>query len=169
MNKSGKVIVASLLVFGLLVVTFSTVFAGVITQTGLSDPVAKESFVGEKFTDSVVAPPYLPGTQDEGGMIMPVGLGSNEGQFSGSGLKVSGLKPGETVSVSFDFKFSNYLWKGSIYKWDGAKWVKLVTKVTAPAADESTTWATASGVGNGTYALIIANYGVPTEESVAIY
>jgi len=88
-------------------------------------------------------------------------MGSGEGQFSGNGLKVSGLKDGETVSVKFDFKFYNHEWNGSIYKWDGTRWVKLATTVVPPAADESITWATASGVGNGIYVLIIGNYGVP--------
>ncbi len=164
MKKSGKVLIATLLVVALLVVTFGSVFAGVVVvaPTGLADPVATETFKGEKFTAKVVAPPYLPGTKEEGGKILPVGMGSDQGQFSGSGLTISGLKVGETVNIKFDFKFSNYMWKGSIYKWNGTKWVKLVTKVVAPVGDEQVTWATAAGVGNGTYALIIGNYGVPT-------
>lgn len=165
MIKTGKVLIASLLVFGLLIVTFSSVFA-IGYSPSLTDPLAVESFVGEKYTAAVVTPPNLPGTKDEGGMIMPVGLGSSVGQFSGNGLTISGLKPGETVSVKFDFKFSNYMWTGSIYKWDGVRWVKLATKLVAPGADESITWATATGVGNGTYALIIGNYGVPTVEVI---
>lgn len=165
MKKSGKVLIASLLVVAMLVVTFGSVFAGVVAQTGLVDPVATETFAGEKFTAKVVTPPYMPGTKEEGGLIMPIGMGSNQGQFSGSGLTISGLKAGETVSIKFDFKFYNYMWKGSIFKWDGAKWVKVATKVVAPVGDEQITWATATGVGNGTYALIIGNYGVPTVEA----
>jgi hypothetical protein len=164
MKKTGKVLMALLLVIGLLTLTFGSVFAGMVApvQTSLVDPVAKESFAGEKYTATVVAPPDMPGTKGEGGLIMPVGMGANQGQFSGSGLKISGLKAGETVSISFDFKFYNYMWKGSIYKWDGTRWVKLATKTVLPKGDETITWATATGVGNGTYALIIGNYGVPT-------
>jgi hypothetical protein len=162
MKKTGKVLIASLLVVGLLVVTFGSVFAGVAAPAGLVDPVAKESFTGEKYTATVVTPPHMPGTKEEGGLIMPVGKGASQGQFSGNGLTISGLKAGETVSISFDFKFYNYLWKGSIYKWDGTKWVKLATKVVLPKGDDTITWATATGVSNGTYALIIGNYGVPT-------
>lgn len=171
MKKSVKGILALLLVIGLLTLTFGSVFAGMVApvQSALSDPVAKESFAGEKFTALVVAPPDLPGTKVEGGLIMPVGMGSNQGQFSGSGLKISNLNAGETVSISFDFKFYNYMWKGNIYKWDGTRWVKLVTKVVMPVGDEIVTWATASGVGNGTYALIIGNYGVPTSAPEPIY
>lgn len=166
MRKSLKVFVASLMVLGLLFVTFGSVFALPAPTTALAEPVAVESFAGEKFTAVVVTPPNLPGTMDEGGMIMPVGMGSGEGQFSGNGLKVSGLKDGETVSVKFDFKYYNHMWKGSIYKWDGTRWVKLATTVVPPAADESITWATASGVGNGKYVLIIGNYGVPKIEYI---
>lgn len=166
MKKTGKVLIASLLVVGLLFVTFSSVFAGIITPTsapaGLVDPVVKESFSGEKFTSLVITPFYLPGTFEQGGLLYPKGFGPSQGQFSGSGLKISDLKAGETVTISFDFKFYNYMWKGSIYKWDGARWVKLDTKVVLPKGDETMTWATATGVGNGTYALIIGNYGVPT-------
>ena len=162
MKKTGKVLIASLLVVGLLFVTFSSVFAGLIAPAGLADPVVKESFTGEKFTSLVLAPQYLPGTFEQGGLLYPKGFGPSQGQFSGSGLKISDLKAGETVTISFDFKFYNYMWKGSIYKWDGARWVKLATRVGLPKADETMTWATATGVGNGTYALIIGNYGVPT-------
>ncbi len=166
MKKTGKVLIASLLVVGLLFVTFGSVFAGVIAPTGLTDPVAKESFTGEKFTSLVLSPQYLPGTFEQGGLLYPKGFGPSQGQFSGSGLKISGLKAGETVTISFDYKFYNFMWKGSIYKWDGTRWMKLDTKVVLPKADETMTWATATGVGNGTYALIIGNYGVPAVPTV---
>ena len=68
----------------------------------------------------------------------------------------------ETVSISFDFKFSHFKRTGSVYKWDGVRWVKVATKVVQPTGDDQITWATASGFGNGTYVLIIFNYGVPT-------
>jgi len=75
-------------------------------------------------------------------------------------VKVSDLKEGETVKLSFDFPYYSYKWAGSIYKWNGLKWVKLATTITL--GDEgSGPRASVSGVGNGTYALIMGNYGLP--------
>ncbi len=164
MKKTGKVLLASLLVVGLLTLTFSLAFAMADPSTGLADPVVKPAFSGEKYTSLVLSPQYLPGTFEQDGLVYPKGFGPSQGQFSGSGLKVSGLKAGETVSLSFDYKFYNFKWTGSVYMWSGTKWVKLATKTVLPTGDDSMTWATVSGVGNGTYALIIGNYGLPPTE-----
>lgn len=161
MKKSGKVLLASLLVVGLLTLSFSLVFAMVDPPSGLVDPMVKPAFSGEKYTSLVLSPQFLPGTFEQGGLVYPTGFGPSQGQFSGSGIKISGLKAGETVSLSFDYKFYNFKWVGAVYSWNGTKWVKLPTKTVLPAGDETMTWATVSGVGNGTYALIIGNYGVP--------
>ncbi len=163
MKKTGKVLLASLLVVGLLALSFNLAFA-VGSSSGLADPMVTPAFTGEKFTSLVLSPQYLPGTFEEDGLVYPKGFGPSQGQFSGSGISVSGLKAGETVSLSFDYKFYNFKWSGAIYSWNGTKWVKLATKTVLPTGDESMTWATTSGVGNGTYALIIGNYGLPPTE-----
>lgn len=161
MKKTGKFLLASLLVVGLLTLSFSLAFAMADPSSGLDDPTVKPAFSGEKYTSLVLAPQFLPGAIEQDSLVYPKGFGPGQGQFSGSGIKVSGLKAGETVSLSFDYKFYNFKWTGAVYSWDGTKWVKLATKTVLPTGDESMTWATVSGVGNGTYALIIGNYGVP--------
>lgn len=161
MKRTGKFLLASLLVVGLLTLSFSLAFAMVDPPSGLVDPMVKPAFSGEKYVSLVLEPQYLPGNFEQDGLVFPTGFGPSQGQFSGSGIKVSGLKAGETVSLSFDYKFYNYKWVGAIYSWNGTKWVKLATKTVLPTGDEIMTWATVSGVGNGTYALIIGNYGVP--------
>jgi hypothetical protein len=165
MKKTGKLLFVSILVFGLLTLSFGKVFA-ISSSTDLADPMAKPSFTGETYTTAVVAPNKLPGMVDTGSMFFPLGFTSGLAQVSGNGLTVSGLKPGETVNLSFDFKFYNYDWSGSIYMWTGTMWKKLPTTVTKPGPDGGTTWASVSGVGNGTYALIIFNYGNPTPEDL---
>lgn len=164
MKKNGKFFVASFLVVGLFALSFSLVFAIAPPAVGLAEPVVTPAFEGEVYTAVVLSPQYLPGTFEEGGLVYPTGFGPSQGQFSGSGIKISGLKAGETVSLSFDYKFYNFMWKGSVYMWNGTQWVKLATKTVVPSGDGGSTWATVSGVGNGTYALIIGNYGVPATE-----
>lgn len=164
MKKTGKLFVSSLLVVALLALSFSLAFAMADSSRGLVDPVVKPAFDGEKYTAQVLTPQNLPGTFEKDGLIFPTGFGPSEGQFSGSGIKVSNLKAGETVSLSFDYKFYNFMWTGAVYSWNGTKWVKLPTKTVVPVGDDSMTWATVSGVGNGTYALIIGNYGLPPTE-----
>lgn len=164
MKKSGKVLLASLLVVGLLTLTFSLAFAMPDPSSGLVDPAATPANSGTKFTSLVLAPQYLPGTFEQDGLVFPLGFGPSQGQFSGSGLKVSGLKAGETVNLKFDHRYYNFMWTGSIYSWSGTKWVKVPTTVVLPKGDDSMTLATASGVGNGTYVLIIGNYGLPATE-----
>jgi hypothetical protein len=165
MKKTGKVLVASLLVVGLLTLSFSLAFAmAAPASTELVDPVVKPALSGEKYTSLVLTPQFLPGTFEKDGLLYPKGFGPSQGQFSGSGIKISGLKAGETVSLSFDYKLYNFKWAGAVYSWNGTKWVKLATKTVLPTGDETMTWATVSGVGNGTYALIVGNYGLPPTE-----
>lgn len=163
MKKTGKALLASILVVGLLTLSFNLAFAmsAPVVVTQLADPVVKPAVSGQMYTSLVLSPQFLPGTFDKDGLVYPTGFGPSQGQFSGSGIKVSDLKEGETVSLSLDYKFYNFKWTGAIYSWNGTKWVKLATTTVLPTGDESMTWATVSGVGNGTYALIIGNYGVP--------
>ncbi|MBA4385499.1 MAG: hypothetical protein C0410_12245, partial [Anaerolinea sp.] len=111
MKNIGKVLVASLLVVGLFTLSFSLVFVvAAPASTELADPVVKPAFSGEQYTSLVLAPLYLPGTFEKDGLVYPTGFGPSQGQFSDSGIKVSGLKAGETVSLSFDYKFYNFKW-----------------------------------------------------------
>lgn len=161
MKNKGKVLLASLLVAALLTVSFGTVFATAPSTHQLVDPVAVAGSGSVKFTQLVLAPLYLPGTVNADNLILPLGFKTGQEQFSGNGIQVSGLKAGETVNLTFDYYFYNFMWKGSIYKWSGTQWVKLATTVVPEGADGVTAWAKVNGVGNGIYALIIGNYGVP--------
>jgi len=161
MKNKGKVLLASLLVVALLTISFGTVFATAPSSYQLVDPLAVAGSGSVKFTQLVLAPLYLPGTVTADNLILPDGFKTGQAQFSGNGIRVSGLKAGETVSLTFDYYFYNFMWSGSIYKWSGTQWMKLATTVIPAGADGVTSWAKVSGVGNGTYALIIGNYGLP--------
>lgn len=161
MKKQSKVLIASLLVVGLMTLSFGLVFAMPASSHQLVDPMAVASRSGEKFTQLVLAPLYMPGTVNADNLILPVGFATGQEQISGNGLQVSGLKAGETVKLTFDYYFDNFKWTGFIYRWSGTQWVKLPTTVIPEGADGVTSWATVSGVGNGIYALIIGNYGLP--------
>jgi hypothetical protein len=160
MKKTGKILLALLLVFGLLSANFSQVMAGIMVSSDLTDPVVTPTFTGTTVVTKVLAVYNLPGIQDVSGMTYPIGFGPSEGQFSGKGVQVSGLKSWQTAKVCFDFRYSGYKWAGGVYMWNGTKWVKMSTTV-IPATEGLPTLACVSGVGNGTYALIIGNYGLP--------
>lgn len=163
MKKTAKIALALVLVFSLLAVNLGQVFASV--STNLTDPTVTPTFSGTNVVTTVLAVYHLPGIQDVSGMTYPIGFGPSEGQFSGKGVQVSGLKSWQTAKVCFDFRFSDYKWAGGVYMWNGTKWVKMTTTVT-PGAEGLPTWACVSGVGNGTYALIIGNYGLPEGEPI---
>jgi hypothetical protein len=108
----------------------------------------------------------LPGTALlDSGKYSPVGFKAGDVQFGGSGLAVSGLVYPTTAKVCFPFSGYRYQWEGVISQWNGSKWVALTT--TFPTdGDGSVNWACASGVGNGTYALITWYTG-PVEPPVS--
>jgi hypothetical protein len=163
MKKTRNILLTSVLVLGFLALSFSNVLAA----PNLADPKATPTLPGTSFTATVLTEVALPGSEvGANQMIFPIGF-MDEAQFSGKGLMVSGLKAGETVTVSFDFYAYLHKWAGSIYQWSGAKWMKLPTTVTL-GEDGGTTWATSSGLGNGTYALIIGNYGPPEPPVVKV-
>lgn len=155
MKKTGKILIASLFVVGLLSLTLSQAFAA-----GLVDPVAKPTVEGTEFEAVVLAQNELPGTVEGLGLTLPVGFPEGQAQFGGKGLMLSELMNGDTATVCFDFRYYHFEWWGFVAMWDGTSWVKLPTTVSQP--DEgATTWACASGVGDGTYALIMGSYGKP--------
>jgi hypothetical protein len=125
------------------------------------DPVTFPGAPGNTFTAAVLTPVELPGTLDgPGGLVLPVGFTVGQKQFGGNGLKVTGLQPGESAKLCFDFPWYNFKWSGGVYQWNGTKWVALGTTVT-PGVDGSNTWACAKTSENGTFALLMGYYGPP--------
>ena len=168
MKSTGKFIVATMIVVVVLSLGFVQAFAMpspsmASSSANLNDPMVTISPVASAGKVQLVEQSALPGTNEKGGMFFPKGFTDGQAQFSGMGVKISGLKNGETAKVSFDFRFSNFDWRGYVYQWNGSRWVKLATTVSG-GGEAVTTWANASNLGNGTYALIIFNYGVPDSE-----
>lgn len=164
MKKISRISVASLLVLGILAITAGSVFASSSALAAVDewlDPTASANG-GSSFSSEVVAPSSLPGTVNEdAGMIMPVGFTFDTGQFGGNGIKISGLATSaDTANLTFSFPTYRYGWAGSIYKWDGSSWVAVPTTIVAPTGENSMYYATASKVGNGTYALIVGYEGL---------
>jgi hypothetical protein len=154
---------ALLLVLGLVAVVFSPVFAiPNVSTPGMSDPVVTPMKASDTYTSSIVEVGYLKGAvQLESQLMAPVGR--TDEQFGSNGLVLSGLSGKEKVKACFDFPGYNYKWSGSVFKWNGTKWVKQATTFTNDPA--ATPTACASGLGNGTYALIIYYWG-PKENTV---
>jgi hypothetical protein len=160
MKKTLKILFGSFLVVGLLSVTLGQVFASSGGATA-SDPVVTLSNPGVMFTAVILEPSQLPGlATSPSDLILPLGFPSGQAQFDGNGVKVSGLKTGQTVKVTFNFPFYNFDWAGSIYMWTGTKWMKMTTLFTT-GTDGTSPSASVSGAGNGVYVLIMGNYGLP--------
>jgi hypothetical protein len=156
MKKTASIIVSTLLVLTLAGLSFGKAFA---TAPMLSDPMASPAVPGINFESQVLKVTELPGTfVADNGMALPVGF-MGQAQFEGKGLQVSGLKAGEKVNLSFNFRDNNYEWAGSIYRWNGLVWMKVPTSVTV-GKDGAITWASASVEDNSVYALIMGSYGV---------
>jgi hypothetical protein len=96
----------------------------------------------------------LPGTYlGAGGYPIPTGFADGQAQFGGKGLVLSGVDYG-MQQTCFPFPTYYYGWRGSVYGWDGAKWVKYSTTITE-GEDGAVTTACAKTFGNGTYALLV--------------
>ena len=167
MKKSIYLVLALALTFGLASIGFTQVQA-----SALADPYALPTVPGAALTSTVVAVPDLPGTVVlDSGKYSPLGFKAGDVQFGGSGLKVSGLSGRSTASVYFAFPDYRYHWVGTISQWNGSKWVPLATTFLKDA-DGNVNWASASGAGNGIYALIIwytgpaESYSSPDEPTV---
>lgn len=171
MQKTFKSAFVILLVLGLLVIMTVPVFAKpdpTPPSTSLRDPVVSPMKLGDTYTSSVVEVGYLKGAlQKEDQSMAPVGR--TDEQFGSNGLVISDLSGKEKVKACFYFSGYNYKWAGTIFRWSGSQWVKQVTTITVDP--EGTPMACASGLGNGTYALIIYYWGpqemsYPTEPSL---
>jgi len=163
MKKITRFSIASVLVLSVILMSVSTVFASsTTTATEWADPTATANGKDVTFTGTVYSPFYLPGTINDGAtMILPTGF-DGFAQFGGNGIEISGLSAAQTVNLSFAFPTYQYGWSGSIYQWDGSKWVALTTTVVAPTGENSLYYVTTNKVHNGTYALLI-HYTQPTE------
>jgi len=163
MRKSIKSMFVLLLVLGLVAVVFGPVFATPYKTTPtLRDPVVTPVKASDTFTSSIVEVGYLKGAvQLESQLMAPVGR--TDEQFGSNGLVLSDLTGKEKAKACFYFTGYNYSWAGSVFKWNGTRWVKQVTTITNDPA--ATPMACASGLGNGTYALIIYYWG-PKENLV---
>lgn len=164
MKKITKIISVTLLLVTLLVLSVGQVFAiKPAVSAGFTDPLVtplKESYT---YTSEVVGLTYLKGAvQNDDQLMAPVGR--TDEQFGSNALVLSGLTGKEKVKACFEFNRFNYKWAGNIFMWNGTKWVKQTTTYTSDPA--ATTLACASGLGNGTYALIIYYWG-PQEFPVA--
>ena len=164
MKKITKIISVILLLVTLLVLSVGQVFAfKPAVSAGFTDPLVtplKESYT---YSSEVVGLTYLNGAvQNDDQLMAPVGR--TDEQFGSNALVLSGLTGKEKVKACFEFNRYNYKWAGNIFMWNGTKWVKQTTTFTSDPA--ATTLACASGLGNGTYALIIYYWG-PQEFPVA--
>ncbi|MBA3075176.1 MAG: hypothetical protein FP831_16355 [Anaerolineae bacterium] len=151
-------------VLGLVVVVTVPVFAKsdpTPSATALRDPIVSPMKATDTYTSTVVEVGYLKGAlQKEDQSMAPVGR--TDEQFGSNAVVVSDLTGKEKVKACFYFSGYNYKWAGNIYRWSGTQWVKQVTTITNDP--EGTPMACASGLGNGTYALIIYYWG-PQEMS----
>lgn len=163
MKNITRMSIASLLAVSVLLASVGSAFASTTASPVdvWTDPVATANN-NAAFSSEIVDTASLPGiVDDDAGMILPVGLIADSGQFGGSGIVISGLaNRTDTVNLTFSFPTYRYGWTGSIYQWSGSAWVKLPTTIVAPTGENSMYYATTSRVGNGTYALIMGYEGV---------
>jgi hypothetical protein len=166
MQRIIKSAFAIMLVLGLLVIMTVPVFAlpgpSTPATVALRDPEVSPMKATDTYTSSVVEVGFLKGAlQKEDQSMAPVGR--TDEQFGSNAVVVSDLTGKEKVKACFYFSGYNYKWAGNIFRWSGSQWVKQVTTITNDP--EGTPMACASGLGNGTYALIIYYWG-PKEMSL---
>ena len=163
MKKSVSFGIAAILVFCLVLLSVTTVFAHPIYPLFTwTDPTATSMDKAVMFNSDILNPAQLPGTQMLGsGMYVPVGIPTPQSQFGGNGLVVSGLPDGKTVQICFSFPSYVFSWAGQVHKWSGTEWLPMPTTIIPATAEAYNTQACTYGAGNGTYALIIGFYGTP--------
>ncbi len=164
MKKTFRSMLMLSVVLGLVAVLFSPVMAGYVgtPSTSFRDPVVSPMKPSDTYSSSIVEVGYLKGAdQKEDQSMAPVGR--LDEQFGSNGLVIKDLSGKEKVKACFYFPGYNYKWAGNVYRWSGTKWVKQTTTITNDPA--ATPMACASGLGNGTYALIIYYWG-PQEFTV---
>lgn len=159
MKKMMRVVLVSFLLLVMLVFSFGQAFAipnPIPKATGFTDPVVTPLKSTDTYTSEVVGLAYLKGvTQAENQLMVPVGR--TDEQFGSNGVVIGGLTGKEQVKACFDFRGYQFKWTGSVFMWNGTKWVKQATTFTDDPA--ATTKACATNLGNGTYALIIYYWG----------
>jgi hypothetical protein len=162
MKRISRLGIALVLVFGFAAVTLTSVFAITVNPIVWNDPTATNNMSGGTFIDAVLNPPSLPGTvNDSADKILPAGFPTDQAQFGGNGIMVSGLTGGDTVKICFDFPVYQYSWAGKIYEWNGTKWVAMPTTIVPPTGEGASATACTPRAGNGTYSLIIGFWGTP--------
>jgi hypothetical protein len=168
MQKTSKGLFVMFLVLGLVAIITIPVFAystPVLTPPTLKDPVISPMNAGDTYTKSIVGVGFLKGAvQLENQLMAP--KGRTDEQFGSNGVVISDLTGRERVKVCFYFPNYNYKWMGSIFMWNGAKWVKQDTTITNDP--EGTAMACASDLGNGTYALITYYWGPPEKKATPL-
>lgn len=161
MKKTGKVLFVVMLALSVVALNFGPAFA----MNDFNDPVVTPLTSGSPGVSTLLSPTLLPGAFiGVDGMYFPVGFVEGQAQFGGSGVNMSELVDGATVKICFDFPLYSYQWWGNVRMWDGVKWVVLPTTI-YPAVEESSPMACVTGVGNGTYALVMGYYGPPAPRS----
>jgi hypothetical protein len=139
-----------LLVVFMACVSSSSVYANPLTAASSTVTVAGQS--GDMdFTAIPLDAGSLSGIQSVDGMTYPSGFPAKEAQFIGQGVRVEGHSYGKATAC-FAFRSSAEGWTGNVYRWNGTKWVKLVTTVNN--GGEGTPTACADFFGNGEFALI---------------
>ncbi len=119
-------------VFGIvLVICLLLSSFGAATASPLQggNPVVTIISGGETLTITKVPLGKLPGTiVGAKGGITPLGFTAGEKQFSGAGVKLTGLQLG-IAQICFSFP-GRYGWSGDIYQWNGNAWPKLESSPT---------------------------------------
>ena len=149
MKRSIVILMASVMVLSFLLASFSTAKA----SSGWTNPTVTPLSGDIDFTTKILAPSNAPGTfLAANGLIYPIGINEGDRQFGGEILSVSGMDFG-AATACFSFPTYSYGWRGSIAKWDGAKWIELVTNVND--GKDGTPSACATIYTSGTYGLMI--------------
>jgi hypothetical protein len=150
MKKQISVIITIMFLFSLMV-------TGITPAEAASwPPPTAVAITGDtSFTVTIVDPAKIMGASIvDGEKIYPTGFNQGEVQFGGKALILSGIESG-SQQLCFAFPTYSAGWRGNVYQWNGAKWVKMATTI-AEGEDGTITKACATSYGNGTYALIIS-------------
>jgi hypothetical protein len=148
MKKFVPVFIAFAMVFGLLFAGYTPALAA-----KWDDPVVTPLTGDTEFTVTLLDPSKVGSYKGDSGLTIPEGYLDGEEQFGGKLLGLADVGYG-TQKLCFAFPAYPFGWRGFIAKWDGAKWVKLETSVTA-GKESAPDMACTTIYGNGTYGLII--------------
>jgi hypothetical protein len=119
---------------------------------GLPDPVVTPVSGDMEFSTELLPISKFPGTTEFNQMLVPVGFPAGEAQYESDGVIVSGMDNGKATAC-FYITGTQYGWGGKVGFWNGTKWVKLTTTITA-LEESNKSLACATITGNGTYAFI---------------